>query len=236
MRDSRPRPPRGPELHAGRCRPLGDAGRHCHHHLRFRPPESQTEEFKFSQAYSAHGIMASGTSELDQIVPLELGGANEASNLSPEAWAVPNPKDAVEDALRKAVCDGQVRVARAQRAIARDWQTAESRLGLKRPRAIPRAHARGRDTPVRRLGQQQLPGRLQHGGHLRPDPGRRVGHHGRALQDHRQPEDCGSRRSGPGCGRLQHQRSYPRFTVTVDVTASAGAKTARCFISFTPVS
>ncbi len=65
MRDSRPRPPRGPELHAGRCRPLGDAGRHCHHHLRFRPPESQTEEFKFSQAYSAHGIMASGTSELD---------------------------------------------------------------------------------------------------------------------------------------------------------------------------
>jgi len=28
------------------------------------------------------------------------------------------------------VCDGQVSLARAQRAIARDWETAESRLGL----------------------------------------------------------------------------------------------------------
>jgi hypothetical protein len=32
-------------------------------------------------------------------VPLELGGANEAANLWPEAGPVPNPKDSVERTL-----------------------------------------------------------------------------------------------------------------------------------------
>ena len=37
-----------------------------------RPPESQTEEFKFSQAYPAYGLSAGARSELDHLVPLEL--------------------------------------------------------------------------------------------------------------------------------------------------------------------
>src|SRR5260221_12413648 len=75
-------------------------------------------------------MASSTTSEIHHPVPLELGGAHYAANLWPEAGSLPNPKDAVENALRTAVCDGQVSLARAQRAIARDWETAESRLGL----------------------------------------------------------------------------------------------------------
>jgi len=95
-----------------------------------RPPESQTGKFKFTGAYPAYH-MASGTeSELDHLVPLELGGANDATNLWPEAGSVPNPKDSVERALNRAVCDGRIPLSRAQHAIARNWETAESRLGL----------------------------------------------------------------------------------------------------------
>jgi hypothetical protein len=95
-----------------------------------RPPESQTEAFKFGHAYPDYGIAPGAESELDHLVPLELGGANDAANLWPEAGSLPNSKDAVERALNRAVCDGQVTLARAQLAIARDWETAESRLGL----------------------------------------------------------------------------------------------------------
>jgi len=36
----------------------------------------------------------------------------------------------VENALHRAVCDGRVTLAAAQRAIAHDWLTAETVLGL----------------------------------------------------------------------------------------------------------
>ncbi len=93
-----------------------------------RPPESQTERFKYDVAYPAYG--ASGRTELDHLVPLELGGSNDATNLWPEYPPTPNPKDKVERALNRAVCDGGVSLARAQAAIAYDWMTAEKRLGL----------------------------------------------------------------------------------------------------------
>jgi hypothetical protein len=63
-----------------------------------------------------------GGYEYDHFVPLELGGAvNDPRNLWPEPGAVPNPKDAVEDALREKVCDGQLTLAAARRAIAANW-------------------------------------------------------------------------------------------------------------------
>ncbi|MBO0825494.1 MAG: hypothetical protein J2P27_16825 [Actinobacteria bacterium] len=95
-----------------------------------RPPESQTEAFKFDHAYPAYGIAAGTKTELDHLVSLELGGDNDAANLWPEVPPTPNPKDSVENALHRAVCDGRVSLASAQRAIAQDWQTAEARLGL----------------------------------------------------------------------------------------------------------
>ena len=94
-----------------------------------RPPESQTEQFKFSVAEPAYG--QSGVSgELDHLVPLELGGSNDATNLWVEAGPLPNPKDAVENALHREVCDGTLSLRAAQRQIARNWLTEARQLGL----------------------------------------------------------------------------------------------------------
>jgi hypothetical protein len=95
-----------------------------------RPPESQTEAFKYDVAYPAYGTPQSEKTELDHLVPLELGGSNDATNLWPEYPPTPNPKDKVENALNAAVCDGRVKLAAAQDAIAADWMTAEKKLGL----------------------------------------------------------------------------------------------------------
>jgi hypothetical protein len=95
-----------------------------------RPPESQTERFKYHVAYPAYRTPQSERTELDHLVPLELGGSNDATNLWPEYPPTPNPKDKVEDALNAAVCQGRVNLTAAQDAIAADWLTAEKKLGL----------------------------------------------------------------------------------------------------------
>jgi hypothetical protein len=87
-----------------------------------RPPESITEPEK-AASVAAYGDTGSlGDYEYDHSVPLELGGAtNDPRNLWPEPGATPNPKDAVENELRKQVCDGQIRLAQAQREIVTNW-------------------------------------------------------------------------------------------------------------------
>jgi hypothetical protein len=96
-----------------------------------RPPASETDRFKYDVAYPAYGTPQTKKTELDHLVSLELGGSNDAANLWPEDPPSPNAKDEVEDALNRAVCDGRVTLAAAQRAIAGDWLTAESVLGLR---------------------------------------------------------------------------------------------------------
>ena len=81
-------------------------------------------------AFSVSRLPRSERTELDHLVPLELGGSNDATNLWPEYPPTPNPKDKVENTLNAAVCDGRVSLAAAQKAIAADWLTAEKKLGL----------------------------------------------------------------------------------------------------------
>jgi hypothetical protein len=95
-----------------------------------RPPEPQTERFKYYVAYPHYGTPAGERTELDHLVPLELGGSNDATNLWPEPHPSSYAKDRVENALNDAVCSGRVSLAAAQAAIAADWLTAEKRLGL----------------------------------------------------------------------------------------------------------
>jgi hypothetical protein len=86
------------------------------------PPETVTEQEKAASmaAYGAHGSM--NRYEYDHFVPLELGGAtNDARNLWPEPGASPNPKDAIENELKRKVCDGQMTLAHAQQAIVSNW-------------------------------------------------------------------------------------------------------------------
>jgi hypothetical protein len=87
-----------------------------------RPPERITESEKRASmaAYGDHRPLSDY--EYDHFVPLELGGAtNDPRNLWPEPGGSPNPKDTVEDELNRKVCDGQMTLVHAQRAIAADW-------------------------------------------------------------------------------------------------------------------
>ena len=59
-----------------------------------RPPESQTEHFKLDVAEPAYG-QGDVSGELDHLVPLELGGSNDATNL----W-VPGPSPTPRTRLR----------------------------------------------------------------------------------------------------------------------------------------
>jgi hypothetical protein len=92
-----------------------------------RPPESVTEPEKLA-SMAAYGDGGSpGRYEYDHFVPLELGGAtNDRRNLWPEPGASPNPKDAVEDELKARVCDGEMTLAAAQRAIVANWVSLAS--------------------------------------------------------------------------------------------------------------
>jgi hypothetical protein len=74
--------------------------------------------------------------EYDHFVPLELGGAaNDPRNLWPEpdyaaaSGFYRNPKDELENALKRFVCNGSMSLAQAQRAIAANWVSAYRRYG-----------------------------------------------------------------------------------------------------------
>jgi hypothetical protein len=202
-----------------------------------RPPASQTGSFKFGEAYPAYGLTAGTESELDHLVPLELGGANDAANLWPEAGAIPNPKDAVEDALHQAVCDGRITLARAQRAIARNWETAAALVG---PGAAP---AQARSTaPAAAAGlscgatvSDATPAdyttvdvivRTTAGATVTT-----VAHY--KTTDHRKTGTADA--SGRAVTAYYISGATPGYTVTVDVTVTAGSRAAHCSASFTPV-
>jgi hypothetical protein len=98
----------------------------------YRAPESQTSAFKWHVAEPAYG-QQNVTGELDHLVSLELGGANDASNLWVEAGTIPNAKDLIEGQLHAWVCQAAGAVAEqrlhdAQVSIAADWMTALARV------------------------------------------------------------------------------------------------------------
>ena len=98
-----------------------------------RPPESQTEKFKWDVAEPAYG-QHDVSGELDHEIPLELGGANDARNLWVEnyrGFLDADDKDRLENYLHDAVCSGRMPLQTAQEAIAADWVKAycAARLG-----------------------------------------------------------------------------------------------------------
>jgi hypothetical protein len=101
-----------------------------------RPSVSVTEPEKFG-SMAAYGLRGSASEyEYDHLVPLELGGAvNDPHNLWPEpdystrAGFYRNPKDRLENYLRRMVCRGAVTLAQAQRLIASDWTAAVRERG-----------------------------------------------------------------------------------------------------------
>jgi hypothetical protein len=97
-----------------------------------RPPTSKTNKIKTAQllAYGFAGSMSDY--ELDHLISLELGGCPDCvSNLWPEPYNIPmgaREKDKVENYLHKAVCNGEMTLAEAQKEIATDWTAVYYRL------------------------------------------------------------------------------------------------------------
>lgn len=84
-----------------------------------RPSTSVTTPMKRKLAV-AYAMPPTG--ELDHLVSLELGGApDDSRNLWVEPGTIPNPKDKVENWLKREVCAGRMALADAQAGIAGDW-------------------------------------------------------------------------------------------------------------------
>lgn len=106
-----------------------------------RPPESYTGALK-PQLMRAYGTTTpSNRTELDHLIPLELGGAPWAvENLWPELPDPPgvppgqtpvnNLKDRVENAAKDAVCKRVLPLDEARQAIRTDWTALGQRLGV----------------------------------------------------------------------------------------------------------
>ncbi|MFE9429088.1 hypothetical protein ACFYNO_39775 [Kitasatospora sp. NPDC006697] len=102
-----------------------------------RPPVSYTNALKVQQI-AAYGYSDTNTAdyEEDHFIPLSLGGSpTDPGNLWPQPRYSVNgytsaDKDTVEFTLYRAVCNGTVDLTSAQNAIATDWTTAASVLGL----------------------------------------------------------------------------------------------------------
>jgi hypothetical protein len=90
-----------------------------------------------NKVYAAYNITHHGPGEyeVDHIVPLELGGSNEITNLFPQP-AEPRPgfheKDTLENTLHDLVCAGKLDLAIAQHEIATDWYAAYLKYVLHR--------------------------------------------------------------------------------------------------------
>jgi hypothetical protein len=104
-----------------------------------RPSTSYTNRLKVQQI-AQYGYADTDTAdyEEDHFIPLSLGGhPTDPRNLWPEPRYATGPggltstdKDTVEYKLYRAVCNHQVNLVPAQQAIATDWTTALSVLGL----------------------------------------------------------------------------------------------------------
>ena len=103
-----------------------------------RPPVSYTGPLKQSLMVRYHTTDPATRVELDHLISLELGGApSDVRNLWPEppdpnstGTGVNNNKDQVENAAKTAVCAGQITLAQAQEAIAKDWVSFGVQLGV----------------------------------------------------------------------------------------------------------
>lgn len=79
--------------------------------------------------------------EIDHRVPFFLGGLTVAANLWPERGSIPNPKDALENAVRRRVCLGdpvRMRVRTARRIFLGEWTFSYGPIALRlKPAGVP---------------------------------------------------------------------------------------------------
>lgn len=71
--------------------------------------------------------------EFDHLIPRELGGADDTSNLWPQPiWEAKHLKDPLETRLRKLVCAGKLDLGTAQAEISSDWRKLSAKYPNKK--------------------------------------------------------------------------------------------------------
>jgi hypothetical protein len=91
----------------------------------------QSEKFAVEREYGLAPGFYGRTLEIDHVVPLELGGSNDAANLFPERLdARPGyrVKDRLENRVHDLVCAGSMGLRAAQRQMAVDWEALYRRV------------------------------------------------------------------------------------------------------------
>lgn len=88
--------------------------------------------------YGVKDCPKEGAIEIDHLISLELGGADDVSNLWPQP-AEPKPgfheKDKLENYLHKQVCTGKLSLSLAQAKIANNWYAAYLEMQTKEKEA-----------------------------------------------------------------------------------------------------
>jgi hypothetical protein len=87
-----------------------------------------TESVK-KQVFTEYGIdPKSDQFEIDHLISLELGGANDIHNLWPQSYTTKplnaHVKDALENKLHALICSGQADMATVQKDVSADWTAA----------------------------------------------------------------------------------------------------------------
>ncbi len=84
-----------------------------------------------TKVFAEYGIppaRRNGNFEIDHLISLELGGANDIKNLWPQSYVTAplnaHVKDALEDRLHALVCKDTVTLREAQDALRTDWVAA----------------------------------------------------------------------------------------------------------------
>ena len=125
-----------------------------------RPSTSITNQEK-AASMAAYGDRGSiHDYEYDHLVSLELGGAvNDSRNLWPEPGRSPNPKDALENALHRMVCGGEMKLTQAQHIIATGWiaWAKSHRYGSGKSRPTTPTHTTTTTTPTPAAGGPNKP-------------------------------------------------------------------------------
>jgi hypothetical protein len=106
----------------------------------------KTTEAMKNQVYAEYGVekkvLLAGTTasvedskrplyEIDHLISLELGGADDVHNLWPQPYYQhpgAHEKDTVENWLHKQVCSGEIELEDAQKEIASDWYAIYLRM------------------------------------------------------------------------------------------------------------
>jgi hypothetical protein len=167
------------------------------------------------------------------------GPAIDARNLWVEAGPIPNTKDAVEEALNHAVCDGQITLRAAQLEIARNWIKAAAALGITvhTPAGSPSAGQSAWCTansllqlPVRGLGRVRALQPAERDRHRQQRRlHRQLGHQRRRVR-RRLPERSiawpEDKRDRWRCQLLDHRGLTPQPAVQSHIRAPRGSKAA----------